>query len=136
MRNSDAAHGCFYLFVLGLICSCFAGCGIGWLAGGLSYSDGYREGYVQKFSTKGIIWSTHEGELALPGLRPVGLGEDQRLTNVWEFSVNDAELVKQIKELHQNELIRLHYKQYLCSPPWKGSTSYFITKIERIKKQE
>ena len=44
-----------------------------WLALHWSYSDGERAGYVQKFSSKGWICKTWEGELslvAIPGAAP------------------------------------------------------------------
>ena len=44
-----------------------------------SYSDGNRAGYIQKFSHKGWLCKTHEGELAMttvPGVAPV----------FWDFS--------------------------------------------------
>ena len=39
-----------------------------------SYSDGERAGYLQKFSRKGWVCKTHEGELAMttvPGVAPL-----------------------------------------------------------------
>src|SRR6059036_1288630 len=47
-----------------------------------SYSDGNRAGYIQKFSNKGWICKTYEGEMAMttvPGVAPV----------LWAFSVWD-----------------------------------------------
>jgi hypothetical protein len=137
MKSSDGSwiHGCAVVLVGLVVCGMCGGCGLGWLAGGVHYSDGFREGRLQKFSTKGIIWSTHEGELALPGMRTHGSGDDAQLSNTWEFSVRDPEIVKQITELHESDLVRLHYSQYLWSPPWKGSTGYFVTKVEKVKAQ-
>lgn len=106
----------------------------GWLTGGFHYSDGYREGHVQKFSHKGIIWITYEGEMALRGLRTRGSGDDVKVSNTWEFSALDPEIIKQLHDIHEYELVRIHYDQYLFSPPWRGSTGYRITKIERIHK--
>lgn len=128
-------NGCFGLVAIGIICLACGVCVIGWMTGGFQYADGFREGHVQKFSRKGIIWTTSEGEMALPGLRTVGAGDTQRITNTWEFSVADPELAKQIEGLHQSQLVRLHYRQYLCSPPWRGGTGYFVTKVEVIGKE-
>ena len=47
-----------------------------------SYSDGNRAGYIQKFSKKGWLCKTYEGELAMttvPGVAPL----------LWGFSVWD-----------------------------------------------
>ena len=47
-----------------------------------SYSEGYRAGILQKFSHKGYVCKTWEGELAMtsvPGVAPT----------IWTFSVRD-----------------------------------------------
>src|SRR5574341_2355981 len=59
-----------------------------------SYSDGDRSGYLQKFSRKGWICKTYEGELAMttvPGVAPV----------IWTFSVQmwDEPIARQINGL-------------------------------------
>ena len=57
-----------------------------------SYSDGNRAGYIQKFSNKGWICKTHEGELAMttvPGVAPV----------LWNFSVTDAKVASQLSQI-------------------------------------
>ncbi len=67
------------LFVLFLF---FIGAAYLLVAFNYSYSDGNRAGYIQKFSNKGWICKTHEGELAMttvPGVAPI----------LWNFSVRD-----------------------------------------------
>jgi len=136
MRDHNGGSGCLFLIVIGFICLTMFGCCGGWMIGGISYSDGHRDGFIQKLSRKGIIFTTTEGELAMPGLRTVGSGDNQKIANTWEFSVNNPEIVKQLEEVHANEMVRLHYKQYLLSPPWKGDTGYFIIRIERLKSEK
>ena len=56
---------------------------------GWSYSDGERAGVLQKFSHKGWICKTYEGELALyvvPGVAPT----------IWEFTVRDPAVAQQL----------------------------------------
>jgi len=58
------------LFVLLLF---FIGAAYLLVAFNYSYSDGNRAGYIQKFSNKGWICKTQEGELAMttvPGVAP------------------------------------------------------------------
>ena len=60
-----------------------------------SYSDGNRAGYVQKFSHKGWVCKTHEGELAMttvPGVAPV----------LWNFSVWDEKVAAQLANILEN----------------------------------
>ena len=44
------------------------------------YSDGYREGILQKFSRKGNVFKTHEGELI-----QLGFGQRSGMLNAQYF---------------------------------------------------
>jgi len=115
------------LVVLGLLC---AGC-VG--LGNFEYSDGHRDGYVQKMSTKGVIWKTHEGELAMPGF---GAGNKKPGQpdggNVWAFSVADPAVAEELDKLPASQPVRLHYKEHLWALPWNGSTGYFVYKVDKL----
>ena len=86
-----------------------------------SYSDGERTGYLQKFSRKGWLCKTYEGELAMttmPGVAPV----------IWPFSVRmwDDRLPAQINKL-MGERVVLHYSEYRKIPTnCFGETTYFV----------
>jgi hypothetical protein len=88
-----------------------------------SYSDGNRAGYIQKFSTKGWICKTHEGELAMttvPGVAPV----------LWDFTVWDDKVASQLSQVMGKRLV-LHYKEYRYLPTsCFGETAYFVDRIE------
>lgn len=88
-----------------------------------SYSDGNRAGYIQKFSHKGWICKTHEGELAMttvPGVAPV----------LWEFSVRDETVASQLSQVMGKRLV-LHYKEYRYLPTsCFGETAYFVDRVE------
>ena len=88
-----------------------------------SYSDGSRAGYIQKFSKKGWICKTHEGELAMttvPGLAPV----------LWDFTVWDVKVAAQLSQMMGKRLV-LHYKEYRYLPTTCfGETSYFVDRVE------
>jgi hypothetical protein len=90
-----------------------------------NYSDGDRAGYLQKFSRKGWICKTYEGELAMttvPGVAPV----------IWTFSVKmwEGELAQQINGLMGRKVV-LHYRElrYLPSTCF-GETTYFVDSIK------
>ena len=112
-----------------IICINCAGCA----AGGFEFSEGFREGHVQKFSHKGIIWKTWEGEMALPGFKQVGTGDEAHMSNTFEFSVVDPQVQKEIQALHATEYVRLYYKQYFASPPTMGNSQYRIVKVEKLQ---
>src|SRR4029079_10900375 len=79
-----------------------------WFALSWSYSEGERAGVLQKFSKKGWICKTYEGEVAqyvVGGLAP----------QIWYFSVRDAALAEQLfKAVGQN--VQLHYSEHRGIP--------------------
>ena len=90
-----------------------------------SYSDGDRAGYLQKFSRKGWLCKTYEGEMAMttvPGVAPV----------IWTFSVKmwDDPLAQQINGLLGKKVV-LHYRElrYLPSTCF-GDTPYFVDSVK------
>jgi hypothetical protein len=88
-----------------------------------SYSEGSRAGYIQKFSHKGWICKTHEGELAMttvPGVAPI----------LWDFSVRDAKVASQLSEAMGKRLV-LHYKEFRYLPTTCfGETAYFVDRVD------
>jgi hypothetical protein len=98
-----------------------------WFALSWSYSEGERAGVLQKFSKKGWICKTYEGELALyvvGGIAP----------QIWYFSTRDEELAKQLYA-SVGEQIRLHYSEHRGLPTsCFAETPYFaesFTKVQR-----
>jgi hypothetical protein len=97
-----------------------------WAAWSFSYSEGERSGYVQKFSRKGWICKTWEGELAmanLPGAMP----------QVFSFTVTDDDVAKQVTA-DMGQRVTLHYKQHVGLPnSCFGDTQYFVVEARRIE---
>lgn len=90
-----------------------------WLTLRFAYSRGERAGYVQKFSLKGWVCKTWEGELAmvnLPGTVP----------EIFAFTVRDPEVAGRInKSLGQR--VVLTYEQHVGVPTTCfGETGYFV----------
>lgn len=99
------------------------------------YSEGTRVGIIYKFSKKGTIFKTYEGEMMLPGIR----NKSQSLsTNTFNFSVTDEELAKKLMESQGME-VELHYSYYNRPLPWRGDSyedekgQYIVDKLVRIK---
>ena len=111
-----------------VVLTVLVGAGALWTAVTLvfSYSDGDRIGYVQKFSHKGWICRTWEGELAMtpvPGSAP----------QMFSFTVRDEGVVKRIKE-SEGKQVALHYKEKRGVPSTCfGDTSYFISDVRVLK---
>jgi hypothetical protein len=87
-----------------------------------SYSDGDRVGFVQKFSHKGWVCRTWEGELAMtpvPGAAP----------QIFSFTVRDKGVVKRLQDA-EGKRVALHYKEKRGIPSsCFGDTGYFISDV-------
>jgi hypothetical protein len=92
----------------------------------ISYSDGERAGVLQKFSRKGWVCKTHEGELAVsytPGMAPV----------LWYFSVRDDAVAAKIKEV-QGKRVVLHYEEHRGVPSdCFGETQYYVDGVRVLE---
>jgi len=97
-----------------------------WATLSYDYSDGERAGYVQKFSRKGWLCKTWEGELALvnlPGAMP----------EIFHFSVRDNATAKRIQAT-VGKRVALSYEQHIGVPTTCfGDTQYFITEVRVIE---
>lgn len=94
-----------------------------------TYSSGHRDGVVQKFSQKGMIWKSW-GELGLPGFKLRGKREQSG--NVWYFSVTGLAVIKALNELKPGQTARLHYRQVFVRPIQLDS-DFVIERVEIIK---
>ena len=90
-----------------------------------SYSDGERAGYVQKFSHKGWLCKTWEGELAmanLPGSMP----------ELFAFTVWDDEVARKVNALIGQRVV-LHYQEKVGLPTsCFGETRHFVDDVRPI----
>ena len=97
-----------------------------WFALSWSYSEGERAGTLQKFSRKGWICKTHEGELALyvvGGVAP----------EIWYFSVRDDSLVEALRT-SVGQRVMLHYTEHRGLPTsCFAETRYFVDRIDPIR---
>jgi hypothetical protein len=99
-----------------------------WIALNWAYSDGERAGTLQKFSRKGWICKTWEGELqisTIPGSAPI----------LWEFSVRDNGLASQLEEAiaHSGRVV-LQYEEHRGIPTsCFGDTQYFVTAVRLVR---
>lgn len=96
------------------------------------YSSGNRVGTITKFSKKGYVFKTWEGELMMGGLRPSGDGQSV-VPNVFLFSVTDPAVCEQIDQaMTKGNRVKVHYQQVWVAGMAKGETSYFIKKVEEV----
>ena len=97
-----------------------------WFTLTYNYSDGERAGYIQKFSHKGWVCKTWEGEMSMinyPGAAP----------EIFRFSVRDDKMAKQIEAV-VGKRVALHYEQHINVPTsCFGETEYFVTGLRVIE---
>jgi hypothetical protein len=93
-----------------------------WAALTWSYSSGERAGWVQKFSHKGWLCKTWEGELALVSL-PGSTAEK------FFFTVRDDAVAQQVNSI-MGKRATLHYEEKVGLPTsCFGETRHFVTRV-------
>jgi hypothetical protein len=96
--------------------------GFTWLTLNWSYSSGERAGYVQKFSKKGWVCKTWEGDMAMvtmPGT----------LSEKFLFTVADDAVAAKINK-SLGKRVALHYEQHKWIPnSCFGDTEYFVSEV-------
>ena len=92
-----------------------------------TYSEGYRAGLLQKFSHKGSIFKTYEGELILSSVSStsnVVIASEKFL-----FSVTNKSLIRQFDTLQGRPVI-VHYRQKNAPVFWRGDSPYLVDSIK------
>ncbi len=91
-----------------------------------SYSEGERAGWVQKFSSKGWLCKTWEGEMAMVSMP--GSTAEKFFFTVW----NDA-TAEQISKL-MGKRVSLHYEEKAGIPTsCFGETRHYVTKVTAVE---
>lgn len=85
-----------------------------------NYSEGYRTGELIKFSNKGYIAKTWEGEISQ------GISGAQ----IFSFSVMDhqKEVIQELQK-NQGKYVKLKYEEKFGTFFFWGDTKYFITEV-------
>jgi hypothetical protein len=97
-----------------------------WSALNWSYSEGDRAGYVQKFSRKGWLCKTWEGELAMVNI-------PGSLTEKFQFTVRDDKIADYINA-SLGKRVALKYEQHVGIPTTCfGETQYFVTAVRVVE---
>jgi hypothetical protein len=96
-----------------------------------TYSEGNRAGRLIKFSSRGYLFKTYEGEINLGGITNATNGNIM-MNYMWDFSVVDPLVADSLSKLEGKD-IRVHYKEKLAKLPWRGDTKYVVDKVEEIK---
>ena len=119
-RRRSPRFGRWLMILLLLI---VAGVGLWtWLTLSWAYSDGERAGVLQKFSRRGWICKTYEGELAqfvVAGVSP----------QIWAFSARDPVIGAQLNKAVGHK-VQLHYTEHAGIPTsCFADTRYFVDRV-------
>src|SRR5215472_4146427 len=91
-----------------------------------SYSTGERAGWVQKFSSKGWLCKTWEGEMAMVSM-PGSTSEK------FYFTVWNDDVAQQINKV-MGKRVSLHYEEKVGIPTsCFGETRYYVTKVTAVE---
>ena len=91
-----------------------------------TYSEGNRSGILQKFSKKGNVFKTYEGELIMSSIATTG--NTTIASEKFFFSVKDDSIATELFNL-EGKHVTLHYKQKRGHLPWEGETDYYVISI-------
>lgn len=92
-----------------------------------TYSEGYRAGLLQKFSSKGTIFKTYEGEMILSSVssnREVALASEKFL-----FTMINKDLIRTFDTI-QGEMVIVHYRQKNGRLFWQGDSPYLVDSVK------
>ncbi len=109
------------LFVLVVFISAFV-----YFKYAFDYSKGYRAGLLQKFSEKGVIFKTYEGEMILSSVQSnanVAIASEKFL-----FSVADEAVAKLMEQI-QGKNVVVHYREKKGTLPWRGESRYIVDSV-------
>lgn len=104
--------------------------GIFWVLTLVNYSEGERAGTITRFSKRGYVFKTWEGELLLGGFSQ---GTGQLNAEKWNFTVESSRdsTIHTINEgLRTGRRITLFYEEKLFQFDWNGETKFFVTRAE------
>jgi len=92
-----------------------------------TYSEGNRTGLLQKFSYKGTIFKTYEGELILSSIRSTG--NITLASEKFFFSVRNKEVASKLENM-QGHFVTVHYKMKNGTLPWQGDSRYLVDSVK------
>ena len=96
-----------------------------------TYSEGNRTGVLQKFSKKGNIFKTYEGDLIMSSISStsnVPLASEK-----FHFSVVEDSIAKIMFDF-EGQNVTVQYKQKRKTLPWRGETTYIVDGVRVMKK--
>jgi hypothetical protein len=95
------------------------------------YSQGVNEGDINYFQYEGFFFKTYEGKMIQTGYNSRNSSATIQ-SNEFKFSVEDEAVARQI-ENNSSRQIKLHWKRYLGTLPWRGNSEYVVDSVVYIQ---
>lgn len=96
------------------------------------YAEGVNEGDINYFQKEGYIFKTYEGKMIQTGLKSSANAKGAQGTtiqsNEFKFSVEDERVAEQLNSM-SNTGIKLHWKRYLGTLPWRGNSQFIVDSV-------
>ena len=91
------------------------------------YSEGVNEGDINYFQKEGFVFKTYEGKMIQTGLKS-SKNQGAIQSNEFKFSVVDERVARKIEE-GSNTGVKLHWRRYLGTLPWRGNSQFIVDSI-------
>ena len=95
------------------------------------YSQGVNEGDINYFQNEGFIFKTYEGKMIQTGYNSHNTSATIQ-SNEFKFSVVDERVAQQI-DSNSSRQIKLHWKRYLGTLPWRGNSQFVVDSIISVR---
>ena len=91
------------------------------------YAEGVNEGDINYFQKEGFIFKTYEGKMIQTGLKNTKV-QGSIQSNEFKFSVESESVARRIDE-GANTGVKLHWKRYLGTLPWRGKSQFIVDSV-------
>lgn len=91
------------------------------------YAEGVNEGDINYFQKEGFIFKTYEGKMIQTGLKNTKV-QGSIQSNEFKFSVVKESVARQLDE-GTNTGVKLHWKRYLGTLPWRGNSPFIVDSV-------
>ena len=95
------------------------------------YSQGVNEGDINYFQNEGFIFKTYEGKMIQTGYNSRNSSAAIQ-SNEFRFSVEDQGVAREIENASSRQ-IKLHWKRYLGTLPWRGNSQYVVDSVVSVQ---
>ena len=94
------------------------------------YSEGVNEGDINYFQKEGFLFKTYEGKMIQTGYNSKNTSSTIQ-SNEFKFSVEDERVAQKIDNASGRQ-IKLHWKRYLGTLPWRGNSQFVVDSIYSV----